>query len=180
VAQIDEEIGKILRVVHEKMGDNVLLIFTCDHGEMLGNHRLWGKGRCGYEDVLNVPLFVRMPGQSEGHRSDALVSLIDIMPTCFAAVGAESPKTDGRNLELSLKDGGYEYVFSESENFIVVTDGRYKYIHLRRNNSTQAELYDLESDPHEYQNQVHNPAYSDTLAMLRGAMVNQFLGDLLP
>jgi len=120
-----------------------------------------------------------MPGQIAGRRSDALVSLIDIMPTCFAAVGIAPPKNDGRDLTQSLEDGGHPYVFSESRDFRAVTDARHKYIHVLRGDNAQMELYDLQSDPNEYHNQILNPDYAETLAALRGAMVDQFMKDLL-
>ncbi len=59
------------------------MIFTADHGELLGNHRLWGKHNAAYEDVLNVPLLVRHPGMPAPNRTDARVMLTDLLPTCL-------------------------------------------------------------------------------------------------
>ena len=57
--------GKILEAVKKRYGENALVIFTADHGEMLGNHGVWGKHDCAYDDVWRIPLLVRFPGQSE-------------------------------------------------------------------------------------------------------------------
>src|SRR5690606_8262050 len=61
VALIDDEVGRVLAAAREHLGDNVVIIFTADHGEMLGNHGLWGKHNCSYEDVLNVPFIAHVP-----------------------------------------------------------------------------------------------------------------------
>ncbi len=180
VMQIDENIGMILESVDRKFGDNVLIIFTADHGEMLGNHGIWGKGDCGYEDVLNVPLFVRYPGEAEGQSTKAKVMLTDIMPTCLKAANARTmPQTDGNDLKEMMSGGGYDYVFSEGEGFVTVSNGRWKYIHVRKGDREHDELFDLEKDPNEMDNVVDHPEYAREFADLRGAMINRFMSALL-
>ena len=61
VAQIDEWVGRIVDAAESRFGDNVAVIFTADHGEMLGNHGIWGKNNCAYEEVWGIPLLVRLP-----------------------------------------------------------------------------------------------------------------------
>ena len=72
------------------------MIVTPDHGEMLGNHGMWGKGHCFYEDVLRVPLITRLPDLPAGRR-DELVSLVDLMPTILGLAGAE-PRAGENNM----------------------------------------------------------------------------------
>jgi arylsulfatase A-like enzyme len=180
VAQLDDEVGRILHAVERALGQDVLIVFTCDHGEMMGNHRLWGKHACGYEDVMRVPMFVRLPGQAVGQVSDALVSLVDVMPTVLAVAGVEGPPMDGRDLRTSVADGGYPVVFSEANGFLAATDGRHKYVHFSRGGKTLSELYDLEADPHEFENRVHDPDHAPALADMRGAVVEHLLRDGLP
>lgn len=70
-----------------------MVAFTPDHGEMLGNHGMWGKGHCFYDDVLRVPLLLRQPaGVAAGTRSDDLVSLVDLFPTFVTAAGGDRPE----------------------------------------------------------------------------------------
>ncbi|GAB3919560.1 hypothetical protein GCM10027613_23730 [Microlunatus endophyticus] len=98
VALIDDQIGRIRTALSERFGDDVMIIFTPDHGEMLGNHGMWGKGHCFYTDVMRVPLLVRSPGVTAS-RSDDLVSLVDLFPTMVCAAGGDpGPQVDGIDL----------------------------------------------------------------------------------
>lgn len=180
VAQMDDEIGRILAAAQRRLGDDVLVLFSCDHGEMLGNHRLWGKNRCAYEDVLNVPLLARFPGQTTPRTSDALVSLVDLLPTALAVAGIHAPDLDGRDLRASIEDGGHGHVLAESELFVTVTDGRLKYVHARVGDAMFAELYDLGRDPDEYTSFIDEPEHARGLANLRGAALDVFLNHALP
>jgi len=181
VAQIDDEVGRVLDAARRKFGDDVLVIFTTDHGEMLGNHRLWGKNNCAYEDVLNVPLLVRYPGPPEPQRTDARVMLTDILATCATAAGLDLPdRTDGMDFRENIARGGYEYVFSEGEGFLSVSDGRTKYIHVRQGNKQFTECFDLEADPNETRNIADDPASAERLAAIRKAAIDFLLTDLLP
>ena len=68
--------------------DNTLVIFTSDHGEMMGSHGYLTKGRF-YEESVRVPLFVRWPGHVKTGRSKAPVQMMDVYPTIVEAVGGE-------------------------------------------------------------------------------------------
>jgi arylsulfatase A-like enzyme len=174
VAQIDEQIGRILDAVRRTLGKETLIVFTCDHGEMMGNHRLWGKHACGYEDVTRVPLFVRLPAQQSGRAVDALVSLVDVLPTTLGVAGIEPPPHDGRDLRQSADQGGHPLAFSEADGFISATDGRFKYVHYHRDQQL-AELYDLERDPNEYQNRIEHVDYARVLAGLRASVIDHLI-----
>ncbi|MDF2959550.1 MAG: betC [Paenibacillus sp.] len=179
VVQIDDQIGFILQAARRKWGDNVLIIFTADHGEMLGNHGLWGKGDCGYEDVLNVPLLAQYPTERAHSKTDVKVMLTDIMATCLKAAEAPPLPIDGRDFKELIDQGGYPYAFSEGEGFFTVSDGKRKYIHVCKNGREHYELFDLEADPHEYTNVADLPEYAETLAELRKAATNLFMKKLL-
>lgn len=180
VALIDEQIGLLLKAIQRRFGNNALIIFTADHGEMLGNHYLWGKHNCGYEDVLNVPLLVRYPNQLTGSDSGAKVMLIDIMPTCLNVAGIEIPVTDGVDLQDNLRRGGYQFVFSEGDNFVSVSDGRFKYIHVRKDGRTYCELFDLSKDPYEFENLIGHEQYKTEANKLRQVLIDLFMDHLLP
>lgn len=88
---IDWAVGQILTSL-ERSGqrENTLIIFTSDHGEMLGDHGLLLKGCRFYEGLVRVPLIVSWPGRfSTGLVSEALVELTDLAPTLLEAIGLE-------------------------------------------------------------------------------------------
>lgn len=146
VALIDDQIGAILAAARERFGSDVAVFFTPDHGEMLGNHGMWGKGHCFYDDVLRVPLITDLPGLPTG-RTDDLVSLVDLMPTMLGLAGAEPAATDGH--DLRSPDRAHDHVFSEGEGFSTVTDGRHKLVTVHAYGHRFSELYDLDTDPGE-------------------------------
>ncbi|TBL72390.1 sulfatase-like hydrolase/transferase [Paenibacillus thalictri] len=179
MALIDDQIGRILEAAEKRFGGNVLVIFTADHGEMLGNHGMWGKGDCAYEDVLNVPLLVRYPGEQHASCTDAPVMLTDIMATCLKTAGANPPETDGRDFKESIACGGYPYTFSEGEGFASVCDGRWKYVHAVKMGREFYELFDLQSDPQEFYNVIDAPEHAAVVAELRKQLTNLFMKKLL-
>lgn len=164
IALIDEKIGEILRAARKKFGADLLVVFTADHGEMMGNHSLWGKGGCLFEDVLRVPLLVQRPGQTEERRISEMVSSLELFPTLLAAGGAPLPeKRDGQPLDQMVQNGGRAYIISECDNRVaIVRDG----IKLEINRAgpkgkTFYELYDLKEDPHEFVNLYGDSRYAD-------------------
>jgi arylsulfatase len=180
VALIDEQIGRIISTARSKFGDNILIIFTADHGEMLGNHRIWGKGNCGYEDVWNIPMIVKYPGKVSGIRTDAKVMLTDILPTCLKAAQAEEIHCDGVDFEENIKTGGYDYVYAEGDGFIAASDGKTKYIHIQQKDREFRELIDLSDDPNEFINQINNPLYYEKQVKLQAQVLNLLMKKLLP
>lgn len=178
VALIDDEVGKILAEVKKCYGNDVLLIFTADHGEMLGNHGVWGKHNCGYEDVWRIPMLIQFPGQTKAAEQDGMVNLTDILPTCLDIAGAEAPACDGQSLKEL--DGGLLYTFGEGEGYCAVTDGRFKYIHVQKTGENYREFFDLQSDPHEFVNQINNSAIAADRARLLEKLVEHFMPKVLP
>ena len=173
VAQIDHEIGRVVAAAQRRFGDDLIVVFTADHGEMLGNHRLWGKQCCAYEEVMRIPFIGRMPGVFDVAESDAFVSQLDLMPTLLNLAGAQlPPRLDGRDLRTALADAGPQCAFTESRHFAAVTDGSHKYIHLSRPNITRHEFYDLTDDPHEFLNRVDDPTEAEHVSRLRGVLLD--------
>ena len=108
---IDVQVGRILDALeHTGQRDRTLVIFTSDHGEMLGDHGIYLKGPFFYEQAVGVPLIVSLPGTIGGGRaSDALIEAADLAPTlprrrgcrcrpaCRAAPGGRSSPASGRS-----------------------------------------------------------------------------------
>lgn len=177
VALIDEYVGMLLDAAEERFGDNVLVIFTADHGEMLGNHGFWGKDACPYEDVLRVPLFVRRPGVFDrGERSDRLTSLVDLYPTILDAAGREYGAVDGR----PLTERGHAHVFAEGDGFHVVSDGHHKLMVAHRDDTVYTELFDLAADPGELRNVADETDYAGVRRDLQAASVSALIATALP
>ncbi len=158
VALIDDAVGGVLAAARGKFGENLDVVLTADHGDMMGAHRLWGKNFCAYEEVLKVPFLAAGPGfvrsPNPGGSSDARVSLLDILPTVCRIAGVEAPaRCDGRDLGQSLADGGHQMLFSFHAGLLIADDGRWR-LSINQIAGT-VELYDLENDPCEYVNLAH-------------------------
>lgn len=177
VKLIDDQVGKIVEAVRRRYGEDALIIFTADHGEMLGNHGLWGKHNCAYEEVWKIPLFVCYPEKDMGREDARLVNSTDILPTCLKAAGIRIPECDGKALNDSEWDR--KYTFAEGEGYIAVTDGQYKYVHVQKGGEQGRELLDLKADPDEYRNLVGKTEYQEKLAELRNQIIEHIMPSVL-
>jgi arylsulfatase A-like enzyme len=103
INEVDDAVGRI--VAHLKATgeyDNTLIVFTCDHGEMGGDHYTWGK-ELYFDQSFHIPLIIRDPRKAadagRGKQIDAFSESIDIMPTILSWLGAEVPvECDGASL----------------------------------------------------------------------------------
>ncbi len=160
--QVDEQIGRILaRLEALELEANTLVVFSSDHGDLLGSHGLYDKGFM-YEEAHRIPLLVRLPGQQNACVSDALVYNMDIMPTIFDLLDECLSEVDAQSLLPYLINGetcaaiGRDALYLEfhgirylhTQRGLVSRDG-YKYIF---NPHDEDELYDLNSDPGELHN----------------------------
>jgi arylsulfatase len=93
ISLIDAQVGRVLETIEERgLLDETLIIFTSDHGDMLGDHGLMTKGAYFYDACTRVPMIVRWPGgERRTERSPAQV--LDIAATCLAAAGQTSEET---------------------------------------------------------------------------------------
>jgi arylsulfatase A-like enzyme len=88
LSMIDDSVGQILAAL-EKLGlaDNTIVIYTSDHGDLMGDHGLILKGPCPFNGILNVPLIWKVPGVTKPGISNSLVSSIDISKTILSLIG---------------------------------------------------------------------------------------------
>ena len=166
VALIDVQIGRVLAAVRELgLWDDTAVIFSTDHGEFTGSHRLNDKGPAMYDDIYRIPLIVRIPGLPAGRVERRFASLLDITATILDLAGATIPDyMDSRSL-LPLARGdtdvtGRDEIFAEFHGHhfpypqrMIRTD-RYK---LVVNPPDINELYDLADDPDELLNRYEHP-----------------------
>jgi choline-sulfatase len=179
ISYVDDRIGQVLLALRESgLDDDTIVVFTADHGEMLGERGLWFK-MAFFEHAARVPLIVRLPrGHARaGARVAEAVSLLDLAPTVIDLAGLDPPapgETDGTSLAPLLRgDGGRDApVLAEylaegvSAPAVMVRRGRHKYIRCPGDPDL---LYDLGADPHERHDLAARPIADsdDHLAALR-------------
>lgn len=159
---VDVWIGKVLDALEETgQLHNTYIIFTSDHGEMLGDREAYQKFS-PYEGSAHVPLIITGPGIEPGSRSELPASTWDVASTIAALSGAEFPKDHpwvGENLLhesdedkiICMHHGGDLNGFSPViGRYVAAVDTRYKFIHYY--NGGDEELYDLQNDPWEQNN----------------------------
>ena len=153
IENIDRQVGRFVDVVQERGElDNTVIVYSSDHGEMLGDHGRWGKSTW-YQPSVGVPCIVNGPGVQQGQVSDALVSLHDLAATFVDYAAAQPmPEMDALSLRNLLEGKAAthrEYVLSGLDDWRLVFDGRYKLV-IREGDDPI--LYDLKDDPLEDRN----------------------------
>jgi arylsulfatase A-like enzyme len=90
IAAVDESIARLLKGLLQVVDDkDLVVVFTADHGESLGEHDYWGHGRYLYEPSLRIPLSIVWPGVIPARTVSSQATLLDIMPTLLELVGVE-------------------------------------------------------------------------------------------
>jgi arylsulfatase A-like enzyme len=186
ISEVDAHLGQVIGYLKETgQYDQTLIVFTCDHGEQLGDHHLLGK--LGYfDESFRIPLVIRDPSPeaavSRGRIVEQFTETIDVMPTILEWVGADIPRAcDGRSLRPFLHgdtpaewrtEVHYEYDFRTSYNDVqervlglpidqcslaVIQDTMYKYVHF---DALPPLFFDLTADPGQFHNLADDPAYT--------------------
>lgn len=177
ISYIDDMIGRIQNVLESLgMADNTAIVFTSDHGEMLGERGMWFKKHF-FEASLRVPLFVKLPGGSAASRVLTPVSLVDLLPTFMSiAEGAgwqsETEALDGADL-ISISEQPanpdrpvYAEYLAESTTapIFMIRRGSFKFIESAQDKPL---LFDVEADPDERVNLAIDPAHAQLIAQFR-------------
>ena len=180
-AEVDFNIGKILTALEESgQADNTMIIFTSDHGEMLGEQRLWDK--LGWWDSsYRIPLIVHVPEQSP-KIVEEMTESVDVSPTILDWLGAEIPTNwNGRSLlpiventdkkleprdfvvfEFDFRGNQYssfvenKQLAPEECSLAVIRTQEWKYVHFP---SLPCMLFNLKNDPHEQVNLANQDQY---------------------
>lgn len=185
--RVDRLLGRVMDTIDRlQLGGDTLVVFTSDHGDMAGSHRLRLKGPFPYAENTNVPLLVSWPGRlPEGVRTPALSQNVDLFPTLAGLIGADvsGHKLPGRDLGPVLADpqapGADHVLFSFTANVSMLTQARATGgptitapQHIRAIRTPEAvyaryfdpgsdvkefELYDLKDDPLELHNRAADP-----------------------
>ena len=172
ISYLDDKIGEILDVL-ETTGQEAVIVFVSDHGDMLGERGLWFK-MSFFEGSSRVPLMIAAPDRA-GRLVAAPVSTMDLLPTLADLAGIDlselAPWTDGESL-LPLMDGGrrespvaMEYAAEASiAPMVALRAGRWKYISCAVD---PEQLFDLETDPREGTNLAGDARHAAPLAEMR-------------
>ena len=183
---VDTYVGEILNTLQDcGIYDDTMIVFTSDHGDMMGSHRLLAKCVM-FEEAVRVPLMVKLPGQKKGARVRTPVSQVDLVPTILEELSQDvPPHLQGRSLRDVIDGGSQRNVFVEwngpntgvsklrevaphlSDEEIrraisapvrcVVTPDGWK---LNLSEIGENELYNLKRDPLETKNLFANPRYA--------------------
>jgi arylsulfatase A-like enzyme len=186
VSMIDDGVGRILdRLEGLGIRDNTIIVFTTDHGDMMGDHSLFLKGFMHYRGTLQVPLVIDTPSAAPG-RSSALASSIDLGPTLMDLAGIKAyDGIQGVSLAPVLEDADVsvrESVLIEDDvpmitakltpipartRSLLMDDYRYT-----RNSKAEEQLFNLVEDPEEMRDRKkHDPARTRMLEALAQAMM---------
>ena len=173
VSYVDEKVGEILATLDDLgIAEETLVVFTSDHGEMMGAHDMWGK-RTFYEGSARVPFIARWPGHlPAGTRVAAPAELVDLYPTLCAAAGIAPPRDlDGDDLRPLLAGDAASWRNVAVSDYVqwlpaparMVRHGRWK---LNYYTGAGFELFDLSADPDELHDLSADPAHQSTIQSL--------------
>nr|MBO2509619.1 choline-sulfatase [Gammaproteobacteria bacterium] len=156
---VDEQVGRLLKTLADcGLDRDTIVVFSGDHGDMLGERGLWYKMHW-FEMAARVPLLVHAPGRFQAHRVSQSVSTVDLLPTLVELAGGSLERNlplDGRSLLPHLRgEGGHDGVLGEymaegtTSPLMMIRRGPYKFIYSE---ADPCLLFDLSNDPQELEN----------------------------
>ena len=173
ISEIDQQFGRLIDRVREAGQDeNTIIVFTSDHGELLGSHGMYCKNISGFEEIYNIPMIVSGPGLAQGAVSQARIGLHDLCPTlleltdCTPITHPDSRSHSAVLNEPQKHDKDFQTGYAEyfgSRVFLtqrVVYEEDWKLIF---NGFDLDELYNLQDDPYEMNNLATDPTYDTQL-----------------
>ncbi len=184
VTMVDDNVGRLLGKLRERgLADDTLIVFTADHGNMLGDHNRWFKGAM-YEGSARIPLLLKAPANSpyaatfnRGQVVSQIVENIDVMPTLCEMAGVPLPEQgiQGRSLTALVAGRAPDWkdrAFAERISSMVRTP-QYKLMldsRAARREGGGYQLFDLQKDPMETTDLVPDPAHATVLKQLKAEL----------
>ncbi|MBB6460474.1 sulfatase-like hydrolase/transferase [Flammeovirga kamogawensis] len=184
ISEIDHYLGKIISDLEKyDMDENTLIIFTSDHGEMLGAHGMREKN-VFYEESAHIPLIMWYPGRIQPTKVTSPVSLIDLYPTIMDYLDVEGGTRDGASLRTIIEGKEvrkytvteWDYNGPKQPNYMVVSNDGWKFITSYSTDRPDLDvLYNLNDDPNEVVNLIRdNPnanQYKNKVEELKGYLI---------
>ena len=187
VTSMDRMIGRILQALHDNnLAENTLVVYTSDHGDMLGEHGMWWK-HTFYEESVRVPLILSWPGVIPARsRSARVVSALDVSATILDALGAPAlPGSAGRTLlpilrgsEVDWRDEAFSEYCSDEEwsppggcYQRMIRTGEWKLVYYH---GDRPQLFNLNEDPEELANRADDPACRGVMQELRDRLLKDW------
>jgi len=183
ISIVDDLVGELVKTLRETGIDkNTVIVFTSDHGEMMGSHHLWNKDRM-FEEAVRVPLIVVWPDKIKKPvvNKTQMVSLVDLMPTILGLVGGDIPDSvQGKNVAPVIMG---EVAFIDNPAFIdtpyaeiAIRTMTHKYgMLITKDNKIKNEkyvFYDLVKDPYEMHNLVNTNKQKDVADKLKKQLLD--------
>ncbi|KCV28844.1 choline sulfatase enzyme C-terminal [Bordetella bronchiseptica 00-P-2730] len=173
VSYVDAQVGRLLDALQAMdLDESTVVVFTADHGDMLGERGLWYKW-VHFDPAVRIPLLISAPGHTRPAVRHELASLVDIFPTMLELAGVSvpddgaSPPPDGRSLAQGLgvsQDEPTGVVYGEMNGegahapCLAVRQGWWKLVVAEGDPPL---LFNLQDDPHELRNLAGQPAARD-------------------
>lgn len=157
------------------LDENTIVVFTTDHGDMVGSHGIIAK-TAFYEESVRTQLLMRYLSQIPPGtvNRESLISSIDLMPTLLDFCGIEAPEgLQGHSFKarcLGKDTGEFTYLFSENPDGRMLRFAHYKYVHSEIYDEEHEILFDLDADPDETTNVFGQPGYEDASAYARATL----------
>ena len=164
--------------------DNTIIVYTADHGDCMGAHRLIEKGEFMYDEIYRIPLVIAHPDcQTPGGSCDEMVYLQEIMLSALDAGGVEVPASmDGQSFLPAIEGrpykNGREEVYCVFDRHFTVANQRMVRTRTHQftfNSGDHGELYYLKKDPYQLNNVYGDPAYEDVRKDLIQRMDNYMI-----
>jgi arylsulfatase A-like enzyme len=176
---VDRQIGTVLNALRETgLDKNTIIVFTSDHGDMSGSHKMVHKSHF-YEEASRVPFIIAGPGVVKGVDNEHLISAsVDLIPTFCDFAGINVPAgLQGLSIK-PLAQGKSpanwrDFVISENDLGRMVRTARYKYSVYKKGEPREM-LIDMQKDPGEMINLAVDPDYNDILKRHR-AILNSWV-----
>jgi len=175
ILALDREMGRLLDALDRNgIRENTIVVFSSDHGDMLGSHRM-GHKQMPFEESIRIPFLIRYPDKIKaGTVTEALLAPIDLIPTLFSLAGVPVPRLDGRDMSSAVSGGSVQQegvligtvlsggnpLYSNAlRPWRGVRTERYTFAKFLEPEEKAWLLFDNQTDPYQMNNRIDDPAF---------------------